>query len=228
MLYFLLRILKVIRGKDFYVFPDLHIKKIKFGNKNAEWTISPNNINDNSIVYSFGVGNDISFDLAIIKNYGVKLYAFDPTPKSAIWLEKQSLPINFIFSKIGLASYDGIAEFTLPENPEHVSATMLGKTSSQGIFKADVKKLKTIMAELGHTRIDILKMDIEGAEYDVIQDIIESRLEINQILIEFHHRFDNVGINKSKTAIEQLKKSGYKIFDVSFTGEEISFIKTNV
>ena len=41
------------------------------------------------------------------------------------------------------------------------------------------------------SRIDILKMDIEGAEYDVIDDIINSPVPIAQVLIEFHHRFPN-------------------------------------
>lgn len=33
-----------------------------------------------------------------------------------------------------------------------------------------VKKLSTIMDELNHQKTEILKMDIEGAEYDVIED----------------------------------------------------------
>ena len=33
----------------------------------------------------------------------------------------------------------------------------------------NVKKLRSIMNELGHTRIDLLKMDIEGSECDVIE-----------------------------------------------------------
>ena len=224
MIYRFLRILKVIRGKDFYVFPDIRISKKTYGNKNASWTIHPDVISEKSIVYSFGVGNEISFDLSMIEKYDVTINAFDPTPKSVLWLKSQSLPQKFIFHQKGLASYDGKAEFALPENPNHVSASILNKNSSQGVFVAEVMKLETIMHELGHNKIDLLKMDIEGAEYDVIDSIIESKLDIGQILIEFHHRFENVGISKSKNAIKKLKNAGYLIFDVSETGEEISFI----
>jgi FkbM family methyltransferase len=157
--------------------------------------------------------------------FGVTIHAFDPTPKSAAWLKTQNLPETFIFHQTGLAAYDGFAEFALPDNPEHVSASILKKNSKQGYFKADVKTLETIMKELGHTKIDILKMDIEGAEYDVIDNILSTKSEIRQILIEFHHRFANVGIDKSKNAIKKLRNAGYKIFDVSASGEEISFIK---
>lgn len=81
------------------------------------------------------------------------------------------------------------------------------------------------MKMLGHNQIDILKMDIEGAEYEVIQYLVENKVSINQILIEFHHRFDNIGVEKTKAAIKALAILGYKIFDVSASGEEFSFIR---
>ena len=34
------------------------------------------------------------------------------------------------------------------------------------------------MGELGHDRIDLLKMDIEGAEYEVIRDVVESGVDV--------------------------------------------------
>jgi len=221
----LLRFRKVILKKDFYIFADKKINTCNLGNHDASWTFCPDSINNKTIAYSFGVGNDISFDLEIIKKYGVTIHAFDPTPKAIQWLKSQQLPTQFIFHEYGLAAYDGIAKFTLPENPEHVSASILQKSSSSGYFDAEVKRLKTIMQNLSHNSVDILKIDIEGAEYEVIDDIISSGKEINQILIEFHHRFQNVGIDKSKKAIQKLKNAGYSIFSVSATGEEISFIK---
>ena len=69
-------------------------------------------------------------------------------------------------------------------------------------------------------------MDIEGAEYEVIDDIVHSPVPIYQVLIEFHHRFEGIGIGRTKEAITKLNGTGYKIFNVSATGEEISFIKT--
>jgi Methyltransferase FkbM domain len=50
--------------------------------------------------------------------------------------------------------------------------------------KLPVKRLATIMKELGHTRLDVLKMDIEGDEYDVLRDIAD--IPIRQILVEMH------------------------------------------
>jgi FkbM family methyltransferase len=221
----ILRLRKVIVNKDFFVYRDKKVESITLGNQDAAWTFCHKLINNKSIIYSFGVGNDISFDLELIKRFGVTVHAFDPTPKAIEWLEIQPLPTEFNFHEIGLAAYDGIAKFALPENPDHVSATILQKSSLSGYFDAEVQRLKTIMQNLSHNHIDLLKIDIEGAEYDVIDEILSSGLKITQILIEFHHRFQNVGIEKSKNAIKNLRNAGYYVFSVSGTGEEISFIK---
>jgi hypothetical protein len=77
-----------------------------------------------------------------------------------------------------------------------------------------------------HKYIDILKMDIEGAEYDVIDDLLRSEIEIHQLLIEFHHRFPSLGIKKTRQAVEKLRNAGFALFNVSQIGEEFSFINT--
>lgn len=81
------------------------------------------------------------------------------------------------------------------------------------------------MQSLGHDRIDLLKMDIEGAEYSVLRDFLSSGVRVGQLLVEFHHRWPEVGIEKTKKAIRELNQAGYRIFNVSPTGEEYSFRK---
>ena len=43
------------------------------------------------------------------------------------------------------------------------------------------------MRELGRDHIDVLKMDIEGSEYGVLEDVLY--LDIRQLLVEVHQRF---------------------------------------
>ncbi len=78
-----------------------------------------------------------------------------------------------------------------------------------------------------HSKIDLLKMDIEGAEYSVLKDMESVNIRPKQLLIEFHHRFPNVGIGETKKAIRIVKRMGYGLFSVSSSGEEYSFIFKN-
>ena len=156
------------------------------------------------------------------------MHAFDPTPRSVKWLKEQKLPNNFFFYPYGLADYDGLMEFYPPSNPNHVSFSIYKHGSyakKSKMVKAQVYRLKTIMEMLGHSRIDLLKMDIEGAEYAVIRDIIDSNIEIGQLIVEFHHRWKNVGAAKTREAVIILNKNRFKIFNITATGEEYSFLK---
>jgi hypothetical protein len=82
-----------------------------------------------------------------------------------------------------------------------------------------------IMEKLGHSFIDVLKMDIEGGEYSVVGDIMTSNLEIGQILIEFHHRFEGFKMANTRAVIRLLNTRGYLIYAISDSGNEYSLIR---
>jgi sensor c-di-GMP phosphodiesterase-like protein len=68
-------------------------------------------------------------------------------------------------------------------------------------------------------------MDIEGSEFEVIDNILSSSIEINQILIELHERFFVDGKARTEKLVRSLRDNGYKVFAVSDSFEEVSFIK---
>jgi len=224
-----LRIKKVITGVDKYIKKDISIDVERYGNSHSAWTFYPELLNENSIVYSFGVGDDISFDLALINNFELCIHAFDPTPRSVDWINSQKLPQEFKFHPVGLADYNGKAKFNPPQNPEHISATMLPRPETSNLsYKVEVRSLKSIMIELGHRQVDLLKMDIEGAEYQVIDHMKAKNIKPAQLLIGFHHHFENVGAKKTVNAVKLLRQMGYLVFYISETGEDISFLRKDL
>jgi hypothetical protein len=79
-------------------------------------------------------------------------------------------------------------------------------------------------------KFDILKMDIEGSEYQVIPEIVEAikkgKLEISQLLIEFHHRFKGQTRKDTQKCIDLLNNVGFKIFSIR-NNQEFSLIYNN-
>lgn len=184
-----------------------------------------------SIVYSVGTGEDLSFDLAIIDRFGCAVHGFDPTPKAVAWVAKQSLPAQFRFHALGMGSYDGTADFFLPANPEHVSGSVVQR-SGGGLERVPVqlRTLATVMRQLGHRHVDMLKLDIEGAEYDVIDEICSTDatgdgVPVSQILVEFHQRFFVDGPQRTRHAIDRLNQRGFSVFDISANDVQYAFIK---
>jgi FkbM family methyltransferase len=200
--------------------------KVFLGTEYGGWSICPEKIRPGGILYSLGVGEDISFDLAMIDKYEVQVYAFDPTPVSIEWIKRQNLPEQFHFFAYGIASFDGTAMFFARKDTEQGTYSMLErrKRKTAGI-EMTFHRLSTIMHELGHQKIDILKMDIEGAEYEVIDDLLAAPIDIDQLLVEFHHKkFKNVGVYDTRRTIKKLQKNNFRIFSVSDRQREFSFI----
>ena len=207
----------------------LNVSKRWYGNNYGGFFLHPDILKAESIVYSFGIGEDISFDTDVIKQHGCHVYGFDPTPKSVNWVQshQSTLPPNFKFLAFGISDVDGEVDFYLPKNSNHVSGSLITQNNVDEKHKITVmmKSIPTILDELGHTKIDVLKMDIEGAEYQVLESMLRSRAEINQISIEFHDRFFKDGREKTKRAIQLLSDFGFEIIAVSDSLEEITFLK---
>lgn len=198
----------------------------RHGSDYGGWWVCPTGLSREAIVYSAGVGTDITFDRSLIAKYALAIHAFDPTPASLDFLRAQSLPAGFTSHPVGLASQDGEATFYAPSNPDHVSHSMVSPGASGRSIHVTVRRLGTIMRELGHRRIDVLKLDIEGAEYDVLDDVLASGLSVQQILVEFHHRLPGIGVERTRRAVNALNAAGYRIFHSSESGEEVSFIRS--
>lgn len=220
-------IYKILHKYD-YLCVDVSLKSSWLGNLYGGFYIAPQLVSSSSIVYSFGIGEDISFDRSLSNMTGCTVHCFDPTPKSLIWLKKQSASQ---LSKIVVHPY-GIAEkthqgtFYLPKNKEHVSGSIVEQTAvdEDDFIEVPLKSISDIMLELGHNHIDVLKMDIEGAEYEVIQGLVKSNITIGQILIEFHDRLFPKDPLISARSVRLLRDAGYRIYAVSDTFEEVSFV----
>ncbi len=219
------RLVQVLRVSDCFFKPDITLKSTRFGSSYGGWDVPAHLLKSDSIIYAAGIGTDISFDEAIIKKLNVVVHAFDPTPQSLEWLDEQNLPEKFRYYPWGFANYDGEAEFHIPKNPAHISHSMIGsQVTAKESVTVRVRRIKSIMEELGHDRVDLLKMDIEGAEYSVIENLLASPLRPSLLLIEFHHRFKSIGAVATQNTVKALQEIGYKIYNVSPSGEELCFI----
>jgi FkbM family methyltransferase len=182
--------------------------KITLGHED-QWTILTHTLFA-PIVYSGGVGKNISFELELIKRFNAQVYLFDPSATGIKTMKDIPALVGLHFSSIALSNHDGVLKLFFPVNPDEGSYTReIHKTSQTASIEFPCRKISSLMKENGHDHIDILKLDIEGSEYDVLEDILREHLEIDQICVEFHHFFDSIPKQATRQTMAMLKQAGY-------------------
>ncbi len=146
----------------------------RLGQHNDGGYIMLDDFRECSIAYSIGICNDVSWDDEFVKMTGADIYMYDHTI--------DSLPYEH--SKF------------------HWKKTGLGMNDEQD---KGLKTLKTLLEENGHSdeKGMILKIDIEGCEWDVLSNMPDGIMDrFDQIVMEIHNAGD---INNREKIIKSLK-----------------------
>lgn len=187
-------------------------KIVRIGTDYGGWSVPDDRLGADSVCYCVGIGEDASFDLGLIDRYGCDVHAFDPTPVAVTYVSNAVTPPAFHFHPVGLWSYDGQLAFYAPQNRAHASYSALNLQQTEESIYCDVERLSSLMSRLGHTRLDLLKMDIEGAEFEVIDSILADGLDIDTICVEFHRSTGD--IDQIVETIDRLRSSGWAIIAI--------------
>jgi len=175
---------------------------------------------DGCVVYSFGVERESSFEAEILRRTQCEVFLFDFSVREAgphIAFMEEETQKRAHFFQYGIAG----------ENME--------KDGHQ------FYTLKTLMEQNGHDWIDILKIDVEGAEFSVLPDIIkefgDGNLPFSQLLIELHLDHNQKSLEEFGAFWESLEQAGLRAFSSELnypsifwlaypTAMEMNFINT--
>lgn len=204
--------------------PEIQAPIFTAGKRSGVWVVASEGLGPTTVVWSFGIGDNLAWDLAMVERFGCTVHAFDPTPRSQAWLARQSLPARLRVHALGLGAVDGELDFAPPRRARGVNYRPL-PGPLPGSLRAPVRRLSTLARELGCERIDVLKLDIEGGEYDVLDDLLSHGPLPAQLLVEFHHGQHGLPLERTLAAIAALRGRGYRLLHVSRRGLEFTFVR---
>jgi FkbM family methyltransferase len=220
---------RIMTGRDVWVSAKPQGKLAWCGNPSyGGWKLPVDGIGGRVGVIDAGVGEDLSFSEDLISRYGASVVALDPTPKAAHYVHSRGNPaIDFV--NHGLAPEDGKAIFYLPSNRNHVSGSLNAENHLKGgELEVELSSLSTAISRLPECDTLIVKMDIEGAEFDLLgsADFQSCAMEIDILCIEFHHRWPNFGAARLRQAVEALEALGFScVWRNTGTNEEFTFAR---
>ncbi len=157
----------------------------RLGTPYGGWWVPVGLLDAESIVYSVGIGGDASFDLELMDRFGCHVWGFDPTPFSLDYVAGRTWPPLWHFEPIGIWTCADTMTFAPAAGRESGSASITRPGNDRAAFSAAVEPLASVMDRLDHDRIDLLKMDIEGAEGPVLDQLIDSGVRPRIICVEY-------------------------------------------
>lgn len=202
---------------NFYTKPKFFInsKIVRYGSSYGGWFLDLCASPQKCFLVSAGLGEDASFDIEFVSNFGTFAILIDPTPRAIEHYREimkcagspnvlpysnsgkqkiQSYNLsnihsnNLLLEECALWSESGLVTFYEPENERNVSYSIKRPNSRGNSITVKSKSLQEIMLNFCEYIFGlemILKLDIEGAEIQVIESIIKSGLRPRQLLVEW-------------------------------------------
>jgi FkbM family methyltransferase len=177
-------------------------------------------LNENSLIFSAGVGLDFDFEHSMISEFNARIIALDPTETAANFIEEwarfnKRASNNIVFLKKALTT-DGLPVKFYHSDSDYMASTLKDHRDSGVLFNT-WESLSIHKVLIDH-KIDYLKIDIEGSEYDIIDSL--KSLDVPQVSIEFHHFCsESYSLIDTIRCINKMISFGYEVIDYgSFHG----------
>ena len=168
-------------------------------------------LNENSVVYDIG-SFDGEYFTSISKKYKCNIHAFEPV--TSFYTDSiANLPPKVTLNNFALGSDSDDFDIALAGNSSSIFGTGEKVTCKKVKFVDYVKKA-------GTDRIDLLKVNCEGGEYELLDTIIKSEWldKIDNIIIQFH-TIDSIPEEERQRLVENICKTHTKTFSFPFVWE---------
>lgn len=156
---------------------------VRIGSDYGGWWVPEALLDKYSVCYLAGVGEDTTFDEGLIARFGCDVWSFDPTPR-AVTHASAITDENFHFQDIGLWKESTTMKFYAPVDPTHVSHSIPNLQQTDSYFEARCESVADVMRKLGHSDIDLLKLDVEGAEGPIIEQMLADDIRPTILCVE--------------------------------------------
>ncbi len=204
---------RMITKKVSLLFETINSNHVLYGNYYLD---SRHKLNQDSIIYSCGLLNDVSFDLDVSNKHQCQVFMFDPTPLTREFMKKHQNNSLLRYFPIGVWTENVTLNFFQPTMGGSASI-FENNTTNTTTFPAICKSVETIMHENKHDHIDVLKMDIEGAALPILEQLFDKKIYPKQIVAEFERPEKDVKamityFHKIISITEQAKAGGYEVY----------------
>jgi FkbM family methyltransferase len=160
----------------------------ELGSPYGGWLVPVPLLGRSWVCYCVGAGGDISFDMELIRKYDARVRAFDPVEGYVRSSREQAGDEpRFSAHQAALATDDGPLRMQVTHDEQSRSVSAAELYDGESFVELPGRTLSTLMSELGDDHIDLLKLDVEGAEYSLLPTLDLAALGVKVFAVQLHH-----------------------------------------
>jgi hypothetical protein len=159
---------------------------IRVGKDNdGGYLVCRNSVNNSDILISFGISDDFSFEEQFQKLKNIKILAYDPTVTINFFLKQflhNFIKLNFVNFFNKLINFIKFKIFFKKKN----NSFFLKLIGKGGSVSYEYISINEILKKIDQKSKLFFKIDIEGSEYRILDDLFKHMENIEGLTIEFH------------------------------------------
>jgi FkbM family methyltransferase len=174
----------------------------------------PDLVPADGVVVDLGANKGL-FSSTVRRKYGWRCHAVEPN--AAVW---DQIPSDDGLRKHNLAigGTDGTRAFHVAPNSESSSLLAAAAAGSVATAQVEVSTLASFAARQRIGRIDLLKVDVEGAEIELFESLADREIEaMGQLCVEFHELAGLTDPAAMRALVARLRGLGFAVFKMSVT-----------
>jgi FkbM family methyltransferase len=185
------------------------------GSDYGYWVVPVDWVDSSWTCYCVGAGGDISFERELLTRYGPIVRSFEPDEGYVGQLRvSPEDEERFSLYQMAIAPADGPIRMQRTHIPGSRSLSPAHLYETEDYVEVPGRSLRSLMEEFGDESVELLKVDVEGGEYELLPTLDLAGMGVRVFCTQLHHTGT---VRQAKALIDGLRRQGFRLVNYDET-----------
>ena len=178
------------------------------GSDYGYWVVPVDWIDSSWTCYCVGAGGDITFERELLARYSPTVRSFEPDEDYVGRIEiSPEHAARFSAYQMAITPANGPIRMQRTHIPGSRSLSPVHLYDTEDYVEVPGRSLRSLMEEFGDDRVELLKVDVEGGEYDLVPTLDLAAMGVRVFCIQLHHTGT---VRDARSLVEGIRDQGFR------------------
>lgn len=179
------------------------------GSDYGYWVVPVDWIDSSWTCYCVGAGGDITFERELLTRYSPTVRSFEPDEDYVGRIEVSPEDAeHFSAYQIAITPADGPIRMQRTHIPGSRSLSPVHLYDTEDYVEVPGRSLRSLMEEFGDDSVELLKVDVEGGEYELVPTLDLAGIGVRVFCIQLHHTGT---VRDAKALLAGVHEQGFRL-----------------